>query len=358
MRHLKLRFSIVSLVLLVACAVAGALFGLAGSGGAASPNVCATPTNPSTGTFASCVTQNVMPHKANVGKFSQSVLRFKDEGTSTASHVSLQTAFNPAVTVDSFRLLLNGVVQSTSTCTVTSTSVRCSDFANFAPGDVGKLVVRFTSSTPVAVTVTSTAFYAESGNDKPGGPNGTRNDAQQARPEIVNFVDAAAPASGDCTSAGTTVIDGNALQSTTVAYNATSDPSLLCSPGGAAVEPTQPGLVTLVSVVEIAAQAAPGYATAFIDYTPMPTNTKIKTIVLKENTALNGDFSTWITVQPCDATTGLPSNPGLPEPGARDSTPHHNDTCIPEGGRTNLPMGGGRLTLRVIANPFDGRYGS
>jgi hypothetical protein len=206
-----------------------AILGFAGGGRAASPNICATSTNLTTGVYASCVTQLVLPHKVNFGGFSQSVVRFKNEGGSTASHVSLQTAFSQGVRIDAIRLLLNGVVQSTGSCTPTSfpandvTLVKCTDFANFAPGNTGKLVVRFSfpnaTTDPVNVTVTSSALYAESGSDNPGGPNSTKNDQQLAKPETVTFVPAGEPASGSCTSAGGSFTDGNALHHHLLQHN-------------------------------------------------------------------------------------------------------------------------------------------
>ena len=344
------------------------MLGLAGSSRAASGAVCTTSSNLTANpvVYASCVNESLLPHKANVGNDAQSSMKFKNEGGSTASHVSLQTAFSPGVTVKAIRLLKNGVQQSTSSCTPTTlpasnvTLVKCTDVANFASGDIGRLIVRFTSSAAATVTVTSSAFYAESGSDNSGGPNGTKNDNQTGQPDSVSFVASGAPASGGCTNAGGTFTDGDNTQSTQVVYNATSDSSLLCSPAGAAVIETVPaGLKTFVSIVEIGPQAGPGYAIAKIDFTPMPTDTKIKTIVLKESTALPGtaDFSTWITVPDgCDAN-GLPPNPGLPEPGATDATVnHHNDSCITD--RKPLPNGGGEITMHVIANPFDGKYGS
>src|SRR5919201_1767862 len=308
LRHLKVRFSIAGVILVPVSVVAAAMLGLAGSSRAASGAVCTTSSNLTANpvVYASCVNESLLPHKANVGNDAQSSMKFKNEGGSTASHVSLQTAFNPGVTVK------------------------------------------------------ASAFYAESGSDNSGGPNGTKNDNQTGQPDSVSFVASGAPASGGCTNAGGTFTDGDNTQSTPVVYNATSDSSLLCSPAGAAVIETVPaGLKTFVSIVEIGPQAGPGYAIAKIDFTPMPTDTKIKTIVIKESTALPGtaDFSTWITVPDgCDAN-GLPPNPGLPEPGATDATVnHHNDSCITD--RKPLPNGGGEIKMHVIANPFDGKYGS
>jgi hypothetical protein len=343
------------------------MFGLAGSSRAASGAVCTTSSNLTSVpiVYASCVKQSLLPHKVNVGNDTQSIMQFTNQGGSTASHVSLQTAFSPGVTVNDIRLLKNGVEQSRSSCTPTTfpaanmTLVKCSDFANFASGDTGRLVVRFTSSSPT-VTVTSSAFYAESGSDNGGGPNGTRNDNQTGQPDSVQFVASGEPASGGCTTAGGTFTDGDATQFTKVTYNATSDSSLLCSPAGAAVLDSVAGLQTKISVVEIGPQAGAGYAIAKIDFTPLPPNTTIKKLVLKEDTSVPPAalFSKFITVPDgCDATTGLPPNPGVPEAGATDlDTNHHNDSCIT--GRDALPKGGGEITMHVIANPFDGKYGS
>jgi hypothetical protein len=363
MRRLWLRFFTGGVLVSALCAAA--ILGLADGGRAASPNICATSTNLTTGVYASCVTQLVLPHKVNFGGFSQSVVRFKNEGVSSASHVSLQTAFSTSVTIEAIRLLFNGVVQSTSSCTPTSfpaagvTLVKCTDFANFAPGNTGKLVVRFSlpnvTTDPAAVTVTSTALYAESGNDNqnPGGPNSTKNDQQQAKPETVTFVPAGEPASGSCTSAGGTFTDGNALQSTTIFYNTTTDGSLLCTPAGSGVDTTPvAGLQTFVSFVELVAQGGTGYATVFVDFTPMPPNTTVKKIVLKEALPPLFDFSTSIVVDPCNSS-GLPQDAGTPP---ALGPPQVNDSCVFD--RVSLPKGGGRLILHVIGGTVDPRYGS
>lgn len=358
MRRIWLRFFTGGV--LVAALCTAAILGFAGGGRAASPNICATPTNLSTGVYASCVTQLVLPHKVNFGGFSQSVVRFKNEGGSTASHVSLQTAFSRGVRIDAIRLLFNGVVQSTGSCTPTSfpangvTLVKCTDFANFAPGNTGKLVVRFSfpnaTTDPVDVTVTSSALYAESGSDNPGGPNSTKNDQQPAKPETVTFVPAGEPASGSCTSAGGSFTDGNALQTTTIFYNTTTDGSLLCTPADAGVDTTTVAGQTFVSFVELVAQSGPGYATVFIDFTPMPANTTIRKLVLKEALPPLFDFSTSIVVPPCDSSA-LPPNAGTPP---ALGPPQVNDSCVFD--RVSLPKGGGRLILHVIGGTVDPRY--
>jgi hypothetical protein len=361
MRRFWLRFFTGSV--LVAALSAAAILGFAGGGQAASPNICATPTNPTTGVYASCVTQLVLPHKVNFGGFSQSVVRFKNEGASTASHVSLQTAFSSGVRIDAIRLLLNDVVQSTGSCAFTPAStslpangvtlVKCTDFANFAPGNTGKLVVRFSfpnATTSTDVTVTSAALYAESGNDNAGGPNSTRNDQQRAKPETVTFVPAGEPASGSCTSAGGSFTDGNALQTTTIFYNTTTDASLLCTPADAGVDTTTVAGQTFVSFVELVAQSGPGYANVFIDFTPVPAGTTIKKLVLKEALPPLFDFSTSIIVPPCDPS-GLPPSAGTPP---ALGPPQVNDSCVFD--RVSLPKGGGRLILHVIGGTVDPRY--
>ncbi len=206
--------------------------------------------------------------------------------------------------------------------------------------------------------MTSTVFYAESGNDNKnggGGPNSTKNDQQQAQKETVTFVPEGDPASGSCENAGGTFTDGNALQTTTIFYNQTTDGSLICTPADAGVDPTAvPGLKTLVSFVELVAQGGPGYATVNLDFTPLPPNTTVKVLAANIKEALPPlfDFSTFIVVPPC-SPSGLPPNAGTP-PSA--GPPQVNDSCVFD--KTSLPKGGGRVILHVIGGTVDPRYGS
>ncbi len=375
-RRRSFRLSIARVVALAIAAVAAATLGLTGSSRAASPGVCTTPSVPPTtpgtpGTASSCVTQTLTPLTVTVGADGVSITRFDNQGTSTATHLSITQTFSAPVTIKSITLVLNGSVTSSSTCTPTPLpsvpvmNVSCTDVGNVPGGSFAKLIVRYSAGAVGSIQVFGFVRYGESSSDKQGGPNGTVNDQQWSNVVTVTVVTADPNASGKPLQAGKcttftgteTVAGGDTTLSATAIYSVTVDPLLPCTPAAAGVIPgTFPNIQTAVAFAEVPQTSPSSFVTVIIAFTPLPPNTTLKKLVLLENTAVppNPLFTTFITVPGCDAG-GLPPNPGTPFPGAMDSDPHENDSCIFS--RSSLPKGGGELVLHVLGTGGDPGFG-
>jgi hypothetical protein len=338
-------------------AVIASLLALASGGQAASPNICKTQ---ATGTTdASCMTETVVPHFLTAGQDGVSVTEFRNEaGGATATHVVVSVVFSTSVAIKSTTLLINDSQASTASCTptapATNTTLSC-PAGDIAGGGTVRLIVRFSTST-TPLTLTGTANYAESGNDN---PKNNPNDLQLARDTLT----ISGTANGKCvpltpnqvTTLNASSTTTQSTQSTSATYGSVS-PSLHldCTPGEAGVLNNSPSpLKTQISFVEFL-EFDSGYATVTIDITPLPTNlSKFK--LLEDTQYALPYFATYITVpNGCDVS-GLPPSPGVPAPGATDSSTHLNDTCI--AGKSSLPKGGGRFVLHVIGSPLDGHYG-
>jgi hypothetical protein len=317
----------------------------------------------------------VLPSTAvTVGQDALSILRFQNQGTSNASHVTLESDFTPSIGVRSTTLAINGSVVSPNNCVsadikdasgnTVGTSVRCADIGSINGGQFAKLITRFSSSAVGRVQAVGHVFYGESGNDNTGGPNGTVNDNQTSNTAGTTFVAAATGTgpvlqSGKCTSpaAGATdsVAGADAAMAIGATYAAAIDTLLPCTPAAAGIVSTiPPGLHTETAFVDFPAVGGLGYGVAKVDFTPLPAGFTLKSLVLHE--ALSGtDFSNSIAVPSCLAS-GLPPNAGFPPlPPPSGSTGNaQNDTCIAD--RSPLPKGGGELTLHVLGSPSDGHY--
>jgi hypothetical protein len=340
-------------------AVIASFLALASGGQAASPNICKTQFTGTTN--ASCMTETVLPHFLTAGQDGVSVTEFRNEsgiGGATATHVVVSVAFSTSVAIKSTTLLINDSLASTASCTptapATATKLSC-PAGDIAGGGTVRLIVRFSTST-TALTLTGMANYGESGNDN---PKNNPNDLQQAR-DTLTISDTA---NGKCvplnpnevTTLSASSTTTQSTQSTSATYGSVT-PSLHldCTPAETGVLNSSPSpLKTQISFVEFLTFDS-GYATVTIDITPLPTNLN-KFKLLEDTQYALPYFATYITVpNGCDAS-GLPPNPGVPAPGATDSSTHLNDTCISS--RSSLPKGGGRFVLHVIGSPLDGHYG-
>jgi hypothetical protein len=374
---------------LIVCAVAAALFGLAGSTSAGGAATCTTsstpPTGPEPGSPSSCVIETLAPavltiNTAQAPRTGLSITRFNDQGSNTATHLDISTTFSSAVAVQSIALILNGSPVSSSLCTPSApsspvTTVSCTDVGSVKGGNFAELIVRYVApSSPTTLTAFGKVNYAEGGLK--GNPvNGTQWSNVDSVAVVTNAAnDSGKPLqAGKCTTLAAKQSDSIAAGDTTLAASAVypaakNQSTLTCTPAAAGVIQSSPGpLVTEIAFVEVPELAgtgsAQGFAVVNVDFTPLPAgvtlNGQNKLVLLEDTQYVEPFFGTYITVPDgCNATTGLPSNPGIPEPGSTDTSdpPHHNDTCIFD--RKSLPSGGGRLILHVIGNPLDGKYGS
>jgi hypothetical protein len=376
---------------LIVCAVAAAIFGLAGSTSAGGAATCTTPSTPPTGpepgSPSSCVIERLAPavltiNTADVPRTGLSLTRFNDQGSNTATHLDISTTFSSAVAVQSITLILNGSPVSSSSCTPAgpfptspTTTVSCTDVGSVKGGKFAELIVRYVApSSPTTLTAFGKVTYAEGGLK--GNPT---NGTQWSNVDSVDVVTNAANASGKplqagkCTTIASKQSDSIAAGDTTLAASAVypaakNQSTLTCTPAATGVIQSSPNpLVTEIAFVEVPELAgtgsAQGFAVVNVDFTPLPAgvtlNGQNKLVLLEDTQYVAPFFGTYITVpEGCNATTGLPPNPGIPEPGSTDSSdpPHLNDTCIFD--RKSLPGGGGRLILHVIGNPLDGKYGA
>jgi hypothetical protein len=387
LRHLKLRSSIAGVVLLIGCVVAAAALGLAGSSRAGGAATCTTSSTPPTtpgspGSPSSCVIETLAPSALTINAAGLSITRFNDQGSNSATHLSISTTFSAAVAIQSIKLIVNGSPASSSSCTPAgpfptspTTTVSCTEAGTVKGGNFAELIVRYTApASPTTLTAFGTVTYAEGGLK--GNPvNGTQWSNVDSVDVVTNAVnDSGKPLqAGKCTTIAASNSDNIAAGDTTLSASAvypaaTNQSVLTCTPASAGViqvDPPQTPLVTEIAFVEVPELAGKGsvqgFAVVNLDFTPLPAgvtlNGQNRLILLEDTQYAAPFFGTFITVpEGCDASTGLPPNPGIPEPNSTDtsSPPHHNDTCIAD--RKPLSGGGGRLVLHVIGNPLDGHY--
>jgi hypothetical protein len=360
-RRRSVRLRIDRIVALGVIAVASTTFGASG-GQAAGPAICTNPSTPppatGPGSPSSCVKETLSPHTLTVGAAGVSTTRFENQRTSTATRFSIATRFSTSVTVTSITLVLNGSVVSSSACgplSLTST-VSCSGFRNIPGVGSAALILRYTVGAVASIRVFGSVTY--------GGGN-TPVNRQRSNVDVVSVVTATPNESGKplqagkCTDliAGTdSVAGGDTTMSATAIYPATAEPFLPCTPAAAGViqQSVQP-IKTFIAFAEVPESLPSSFATVKIAFTPLPASTTLENLRLLEDTAGPPDFfATFITVPECDSS-GLPPNPGLPAPGATDSEPHFNDSCIFS--RSPLPNGGGELTVHVIGFNVDPSFG-
>ena len=249
-------------VLLGVCAVAlvsAAVLGYVGRGDAAGTAIC-PPTN-TVPAAPSCLTAFVSPHTLSAGQAAVAIGTFDNKSTSTASHLNLKLLFgdpnnldlsgqptpvNVSVDTSKITVVLNGVRQSAScipaqtgtTAFATTNNISC-DVGNIAGRANAKILASFAplsdAGSQVAVNVRAT--YGESGNDNPGGPNGSVNDQKTTLVSDANTVSLVAATDtttkGQCTTFTTgtqSVFGGDATTTVNAEYPATSDPFLPCTP--------------------------------------------------------------------------------------------------------------------------------
>lgn len=348
----SVRFYIARIAALTIIAVAATTFGLAGSE-AASSAVCSA---------SSCVKETLLPHTLTVGASGLSSTRFMNQGTSTATHVSIATTFSAQVSITSIVLVVNGSVVSSRACvprsdtsTLLSDHVSCSDVGDVSDGGSASLTVRYAARAVGSIQAFGSVAY------------GNLTNPQQSNVDTVNVVTGTPNASGKPLQAGkctnftigtNNVAGGDTTLSAKAIYPATADPTLPCTPAAAGViQESPPNIKTFIAFAEVPESSPSSFATVKIAFTPLPANTPLNTLVLLEDTASPPDFfETFITVpNNCDPLTGLPPLPGPPAPGSTDAVPHLNDTCIAS--RSPLHKGGGELVLHVIGFRADPRFG-
>jgi hypothetical protein len=346
-----------------------AVLAFAGIGQAASKHVCTTSSVGEPGqtgfTPASCVTETLVPHTLTVSGTTiysgLSLTKFTNQGSSNASHGSLQVTFSANVLVSDVKLMVGGAALSSSLCSPTSgltTTVLCSDIGNVPSNSTARLIVTYSRSVIGAVTAYGTAGYAEAGNDNSGGPNGTTNDFQDSALDTVQVVAAGSGGNplqaGQCTTTGSTVIGSDATLSAQASYPATSVTFLPCTPVSAGViQQTPTGFHTEIAFAELPQLSSPGYAVVTIQIASLWT--QLKRVVLYEDTSAAGQpfFTTKITIPAC-GTDGLPPKPGVVPVGATDPSPK-NDTCISD--RSPASGGGGTFFLHVLGTGIDPKIG-
>jgi hypothetical protein len=348
---------------------AGAL--LVGMGEAAGNAIC-PPTN-TVPAAPSCLTAFVSPHTLSAGKAAVAIGRFDNKSSSTASHLNLRLLFgdpknldlsgqptpvNVSVDTSKITVVVNGAkVSATCVALATTTNISC-DVGNIAGNGYAKILASFAplsgAGSQVAVNVRAT--YGESGNDNPGGPNGSVNDQKTTLVSDANTVSLLAgtdtTATGQCTTftTGTQNVSGGDATTTLKAdYPATSDPFLPCTPVVAGVIQQTVvinGIAGKIAFLELPLLSGPGYATVTHDLTPVPGSGNINKLVLNEAVAPLFDFSSVVVVPPCDPTTQLAPSPAKPG--------FSTDSCVFS--RSSLPKGGGRLVLHVVGTFLDPRY--
>ena len=326
-----------------AVAVIASLLAFASGGKAASPNVCTISSTPNSN--ASCVAELVSPHVLTPNKDAVSVTSFTNQASgATATHVVVSVSFLPAVTVKAIKLLVNGIVVSSS-CTPASlpvsTSLVSCPVGNISAGVKVKLVVRF--STGVGVDLVGSANYGEGGNDN-SPPNGTANDTQSSRDSLVVAVGGAAQ--GNCFDAaqffkGLVTVSGSTNDQATTASvgQADSSLSLPCTPLSAGVDtdPSHrpPSFTEDVSFVEFMKLTGNAVGTVTIDFSSLLAGFVLKEFVGTDLTTV-ATAANWAEVLPC---SNLP--PGyLPL------------SCI-----VSRKAGGTRYILNVFGSTVDPRYG-
>jgi hypothetical protein len=343
----------------IAAATAGvvALLVFASGGGAASGNICVSPS----ATNASCVKESLAPHVISQNGDAISVTDFKNEsgiGGATATHVVVSANFSAGpVTVKRIILLVNGSVVFTNSpptpaspnpCTpatlpASASSVSCAA-GNIVGGGTVRLIVRF--STGVATDVLGKAVYGESGNDNcPTGPNCTVNDTQGSVDSLT--IATSGQAQGNCFDPaqfvkGLVTVSGSTLSTIVTASVGAADPSqnLPCTPASAGVDANaaRPPLfktsdVAFVEFLKLPGAGAGGVGTVTIELASVPAGFVLKEFV-PGTPPDPTDPTQWVDVPPC--VSGLP--------------PAGSDSCIAK-------VSGKKFTLNVLGSPVDPRYG-
>jgi archaellum component FlaF (FlaF/FlaG flagellin family) len=326
-----------------AVAVIASLLAFASGGKAASPNVCTTSSTETTN--ASCVAELVSPHVLTANKDAVSVTSFTNQASgATATHVVVSVTFSPSVTVKAIKVLVNGIVVSSS-CTPASlpvsTSLVSCPVGNISAGVKAKMVVRF--STATSVDLVGAASYGESGNDS-SPPNETANDTQKARDSLVVAVGGAAQ--GNCFDAaqffkGLVTVSGSTSDQSTTASVGQADSSLNlpCTPVSAGVDTNPshrpPSFTEDVSFVEFMKLPGNAVGTVTIDFSSLLAGFTLKEFVGTDLTTV-GTAANWTDVLPC---SNLPPS-YLPL------------SCI-----VSRKAGGTRYILNVRGSTVDPRYG-
>ena len=355
-----------------AAAVAGTL-AFATGGKAASPNVCTTSSNLTAfpKIYASCVKEAVFPHTLSAGldfasgQAAVASTKFTNQsgiGGATATHTALIATFSSPVQVDSITVYLSGVKVNSPTCTATASTATCSDIGNVPGGSTARMIVQFSTATTGTLTIFGTATYGESGNDNPGGPNGTTNDRQQSAPDTVAVV-AGGLVQSKCTSSDFALpIAGDSTISSTLSYVKAADSNIagICTPAATGVIPNSTGVHTEVAFFDVptlfgGTTAFGGLATFKLFITPLPSGVTVKNAPIFEDVSAAQDFSSFIVVPPC-TSSGSPPNPGVPAAAASALTNNQqvNDSCIYN--RATLPRGGGEFDLHVFGSAIDAKY--
>jgi hypothetical protein len=361
---------------IVATAVVAVSLAFVSGGRAASPNICAP---------AGCVKETLAPHTLAAGSTGLSVTKFTNgsgSGGATASHTAIKVFFSPAITTTPglISLVVNGVLQSTNTCTPATTdltldpeavgsgtTVTCPDFGGTVGGSFDRVIVRY-SSLAGTVKVNAKVTYGESGSDNQGGPNGTVNDRQVSNVDQATVIaTTTSPTLKSECSSNNTIAGGDATLNTKFSYTSSADTVLPCTPVSAGVLATG-GVNTHVALIDFpelastfGAASCPTsggvafcYGVATLDFFVVPKNENAKNFVLYESLPPLFDFLNPIIVPPC-GTNGLPPNPATtPAAAVTGGASQMNDTCIFS--RSGLPKAGVELVLHALASPFDGHF--
>jgi hypothetical protein len=325
----------------VAATTAGvvALLVFASGGGAASGNICASPSL----TSASCVKESLSPHVVTANGDAISVTDFKNEagiGGATATHTVVSATFTPApVSIKQVILLVNGVQVSSAPCTVSTDSVSC-PAGNIDGGGSVRMIVRFSANADTQVAAKAT--YGESGNDNcPSRPNCTVNDTQGNSDSLT--IASGATAQGSCFDAsqfikGLVTVSGSTLNKIVTASvgQADSSQNLPCTPAGAGVDTNQAHHPTTfltpdVAFVEFMKLTSNGLGTVTIELASVPSGFVLKEFVGTDPT----NPADWVAVPPC-GPQGVP--------------PAGSDSCIAKASAK-------KFTLNVFGSPVDPRYG-
>jgi hypothetical protein len=320
-------------VALGATVALAAIFGMAGTGKAASVNTCMNVNGQ-----PNCFTVKA-PLYLTSGQTGVATATFKNIfGNATASHTVLTLTFPAGISV-----LTENISASRpgTNCSASGQTATC-DFGSVQSGTTVRMFVRFTGPTGLGpITVTGSLSYAE-GN----GTNG--NDVFNASSSFQS-VDGTGKG-GYCTTAPIkfvknkmvpllTTTDAATGQTTTIEQLSALTGGFPCTNISAGIEPAPtpgPGVPTSkISVVDFLTTGA---------VTLLFPGRDASTFVLKELSIIDGQ--TWVNVAQC----GNPVDPS--------SFPAGTDSCYTA--KTNVTKNGTKfvqISLTVVGSPPDGRYG-
>jgi hypothetical protein len=353
-QHRRKIFALGGVTILVALA---STFAFTAGGRAAGAGICADASAP-------CLVETLAPQSLATGQTGVSLTKFVNPTSATATHTAISLTFSNPVQVGTVQLVVNGSLQTATTCTSTATTVTCPDFGSTVGGSFDKLIVQYSTTTTGALTATGQVMFGES-NDNTGGP---ANDTDTSSDSVAVFDGAGYATACKTSGAAESIAAGDTSLTATLQYvAAATGPSaangfLPCTPVSAGVIPNSHGVNTEVAVVDFPSIAAPNcpggqpagqsfcYAVGTLDFlSGLPKGSNAKNLVLYEALASGGFvFDATKLVVPACSANGLPPSPGAP------ATSAVNDTCIYA--RSNLPKGGIELGLHVIASPQDGHY--